>query len=251
MKSIEKIRSQKHSVLLFLVLILGGLSFLFLPYIGFDKILITLVVYFFTTCIGGTILYHRYLSHKSFVCPKWFFYFASLCSVWGLYGTPLAWAAIHRQHHQSTDTEKDPHSPLFKRWWEVQFLSSLETPNLMLIQDLTRNKFLVFLHKRYLLIHLVITIALLLISPAMFLYLYLWPAFLTWNIASLTNNLGHTYGYRNFETNDASRNFWPLAILVFGEGWHNNHHANPGKYSFKQKWWEFDIAGSIIGFIKK
>lgn len=239
-------RENRHSLFLFAVLFLSAASFALLPWIGYRYLLYSLLVYFLTACIGGTITYHRLLSHHAFAAPAWFKYFGLACGTWGLYGSPIAWAAVHREHHVHQDTPDDPHSPLFKPWWEVQFLSSAAPANLRLVPDLLRDPALVFVHRHYFKIHFVILLTLAAVKPAAILYLYLWPAFLTWNLASLVNTLGHQIGYRNFATRDNSRNLWPLGILVFGEGWHNNHHARPGRYSFAHRWWELDIGALVI-----
>lgn len=246
----NKIFHQQHSTFVFFIQTIAFISFTYLFWIPLEKLYITALVYFLITCIGGTITYHRLLSHKSFKTNKIIKYFGVLCGVWGAYGSPLAWVAIHRKHHRYADTEKDPHSPLFKKWWQVQWLSIFENVNLSYVPDLRKDKFLRFLHKNYGRIHLIIWLVLILIDPAAFLYAYLWPAFLVWNLASLVNTLGHQFGYRNFEVNDNSKNNWWLAILVFGEGWHNNHHRYPTRFTFKEKWWEFDISEWIIRLIR-
>ncbi len=214
--------------------------------IFFSNIFIVLGIYALTTCVGGTVFYHRYLSHRTFKVRPWSFYLFLIVSFLGIYGSPISWAAVHREHHRHTDTKKDPHSPLFRPLFEVQFLSFLATPKLFYVKDLLRIKPLVFVHKNYFRLHAILAITLLLISWKLFLYAYLWPSFLTWHLASLANSFGHIYGYQNFKLKNNSKNNPIIALLTFGEGWHNNHHAFPGKYSFRHKWWEFDIGGLVV-----
>ena len=66
---------------------------------------------------------------------------------------------------------------------------------------------------------------------------------------NIANYVTHSYGYRNFETKSEDRNNWLLAIVAFGDGWHNNHHANPRSYTTKVKWWEFDIGGMVVKYL--
>ena len=91
-------------------------------------------------------------------------------------------------------------------------------------------------------------ISLLIINPIMLAACYLVPAAILWNAGSFINTLTHMVGYRNFNTADNSTNIPILGYLMWGEGWHNNHHAHPNNPSFKEKWWELDVGG---WFIKK
>jgi stearoyl-CoA desaturase (delta-9 desaturase) len=79
---------------------------------------------------------------------------------------------------------------------------------------------------------------------------YLVPAMILWNAGSFINTLTHMTGYRNHETNDNSTNIPLLGILMWGEGWHNNHHWQPSNASFKFKWWEFDLGGWFITLLE-
>lgn len=236
--------------ILLLVQILGALSFLLLPIVPLHFLWVTLIVYFFTTCIGGTITYHRLFSHRAFRPRKWFKFLGLISGVWGLYGSPIAWASVHRSHHAHVDTPQDPHSPLYQPWWRVQWLSMMSIPQMRNVRDLLRDPMVVFFHRHYYQLHVFIILGLILIDPKALLYAYVWPAILTWNLASSVNWLGHVVGYRNFNTRDNSRNNPLLGIVVFGEGWHNNHHAHPRRYSFREKWWEIDPSEYVIRLIK-
>lgn len=231
--------------------LVAAFSLLALPTATTFELLIATMSYFFMACIGGTITYHRLISHKAFKSPQWFKILGLLCGAWGGYGSPLSWAAVHREHHRFVDLPQDPHSPLHKSWWQVQWLSALEKPNLRYVPDLFLDKLTIFFHRNYLRLHLLLVILIALISPRALLYAYLWPAFFVWNLASLVNVLGHRVGYRNWETKDSSQNNWILGILVFGEGWHNNHHAKPNRFSFRKNWWELDISEWVIRLIRQ
>lgn len=208
--------------------------------------ILTFIVYFFTGCIGMSITYHRLLSHKSWNAPKWFPYIGTLFGSWGLTGTSISWVAIHREHHRFTDTDKDPHSPQFKNFFKVQFLSMFDKPNIRYVPDLLKSKFHTFLHKHYFKGHLIILVSLGLINFDLLISLYLAPAAILWNAGSFINTINHLIGYKNFKTNDKSKNNIMTGFLVWGEGWHNNHHAYPQSFNFGKKWWEFDISSLII-----
>ena len=80
----------------------------------------------------------------------------------------------------------------------------------------------------------------------MLVYFYLVPAAILWNAGSFINTLSHMFGYRNHETKDSSTNLFLLGILMWGEGWHNNHHASPASHYFGEQWWEIDLGGFLI-----
>lgn len=196
--------------------------------------------------------YHRLLAHQSWLAPPWFLKFGVICASLGLTGTPIAWTAIHRQHHMFTDRKKDPHSPHKVPWWDVQFLSMYYKPDLHFVKDLLKDPFLVWMHRNYLIPNIIYIIALcLLMGPFAVVYGFLLPAAILWQAGSSVNTIGHLYGYTNHPTNNHSKNNLLIGYLAWGEGWHNNHHKNPKKKSFKHKPWEIDIAGSIIRLIEK
>ena len=132
----------KDSYLLFLFQIIAHLSIIpFIIYASWYHYIIVFLVYFVIGCFGMTITYHRLLSHKSFNSPKWFEYFGTIAGFYGLVGSPIAWVAIHKEHHHYTDKEKDPHSPTHHGFAKVQWLSMFDKPNPKYSSHLLRNKF--------------------------------------------------------------------------------------------------------------
>lgn len=239
----------KDSYYLFAFQAIAHLSLIFLVIFGsWYHYLIAFLIYFITGCFGMTMTYHRLLSHKSWNPPTWFEYFGTIAGAYGLTGSPIAWVAVHREHHHHSDKEKDPHSPHHHGFFRVQWLSMFDKPNPKYAAHLLRDNFQVFLHQHYFKLHLIIIAFWLIIDPMLLIAAYLAPAAILWNMGSFINTLTHMIGYRNFETRDQSTNVSWLGFLMWGEGWHNNHHANPKNSSFKVKWWEFDLGG---WFIKK
>jgi fatty-acid desaturase len=204
------------------------------------------MVYFFTACVGMTMTMHRWLSHRSWNPPAWFQTLGLASATWGLMGSPIAWVALHREHHQHADQEKDPHSPLHHPWWKVHFLTMFQPAQGADTRDLLRMKFLVFIHRHYVAIHLAILLLLAAWGWKWLVCLYLAPAALTWHSGGIVVSLNHLFGYRNFATGDNSRNNLITGFVTFGEGWHNNHHAKPARASFSQHWWEIDLGGILI-----
>jgi len=214
---------------------------------------IAFFIYFLTGCLGVSITFHRLLSHKSWKAPKWFTYLGSLFGFYGLVGSPIAWANNHIAHHKYTDTDKDPHSPKFMPWWKVQWLAMFTSYERMRFVTSNLNKFQIFLHRYYFYIHTLILVTLLAIFGIhATMVFYLVPAAILWNMASFINTINHSgMGYRNFDTPESSVNNWFTGYFIWGEGWHNNHHAYPGKSSFKHKSHEIDISSHIIGLLEK
>lgn len=237
---------------LFLFQLFAHLSiFPFIYYATLSDYVIVLFTYCITGCIGMTVTYHRLLSHNSYSSPTWFEILGTICGTYGLVGSSIAWSAVHKEHHHFTDTDKDPHSPSFKGFFRTQYLSMYQKkPNPKYAVKLIRSPFHNFLHKNYFNIHIIIVIFWTLIDPMLLLSAYLVPAFLLWNMGSFINSLTHLeFGYRNFETSDKSTNIPWLGILMFGEGWHNNHHYAPHKPNFSNSHKELDLGYKFIKLI--
>jgi len=196
-----------------------------------------------------TMTFHRLLSHRSWRAPRWFEIFGTLCGTYGLTGSSVGWVSVHREHHHHTDTDLDPHGPKHKGFAKVQWFSMFERPNPRYSLHLIRDQFHLWLHRHYIILHLCIFVSLTLINPWLLLCAYLTPAALLWNAGSFINTLTHMIGYRNHQTSDDSTNIWWLGYLMWGEGWHNNHHNSPGRSQFGEKWWEFDLGGWLIAKI--
>lgn len=212
--------------------------------------IIALSLYLFAVTVGGTVTYHRLLSHRSFQSPKWFEYLGSIIAALGGNGSGIAWAAIHREHHRYTDQEKDPHSPRYKSIFKIQFLSMLDTPNMRYVTDLLRSKFHTNVHQYYWLINLVYVGLLYAIDPFAVVYAYFVPTLLVWHAGSSINTVNHLLGYRDNETKDDSTNNVFTGYIVSGEGWHNNHHAHPADPEFGKKWYEFDLGFKVIKLVR-
>lgn len=211
----------------------------------------TFLVYSILYCFGGTITYHRLLSHNSFKPPTWFYYIGSLLGLLSCSGSPIAWVATHRKHHRYTDRQKDPHSMRFTQWYKVQWLSMLVPTEPKYAAQLLRSRFQVFLHRNYFFIHLGYAAVLGLIDFKMLIYFYLAPAALVWEAGSIINTICHRWGYKNYLIDDDSKNNYFVSLLTFGEGLHNNHHARQANYNFKRKPFEIDIGGFFIDRLKR
>ena len=243
-------------ILLFLFQIIAHISLVWAFFnFGLYEWLTVFFIYFLTGCIGVSITLHRYYSHKSFK-PKynWLEKIGSICSVWGLIGSPISWVNNHRAHHRHADKQGDPHSPFVFGYIKVQWLSMFYThPKLQYVNQMVRDPFHRFLHRRYYHIHALILLSLLLIGGWYWAtLLYLAPAAILWNAGSSINTLCHSVlGYTNHKVNDYSKNNVILGYLVWGEGWHNNHHYRPANKNFQIRPWEFDVSYQVIRLIEQ
>ncbi len=200
---------------------------------------IAIFVYFLNGCLGMTMTYHRLLSHKSWNCPKWLEYLFSLFAAIGMTGSAISWVSIHRKHHRFNDTERDPHSPKYKGFFWVHFLSMFATVDPRYTVDLLRQPFYVWQHKHYFTINIVYAIALYLIDPFALIYAWLVPSMLLWNGGSTIVSISHRQG--------GPFNDLLLAFVIWGEGYHKNHHD---KASMK-RFGKYDLGGVIIELIEK
>jgi fatty-acid desaturase len=206
------------------------------------------LLYWMATGLGISMGYHRLHTHRSYKVPTALEYFFAVCGTLTLEGGPIFWVATHRVHHQNSDQPGDPHSPRDGAWWShVGWILLGETKhnNTRLMSkyapDLAKDRFYVWLNNFHWVPIAVLGVLLLAIGglPMMLWGLCVRVVFglhATW----LVNSATHMWGSRRFSTRDDSRNNWWVALITFGEGWHNNHHAHPTSARHGLAWYEFD-----------
>ena len=211
-------------------------------------------LYWFTGCVGVTLCYHRMLTHRGFRLHPVARTIAHLAGALSMQGKPLEWAMSHRIHHARSDQPGDPHSPLDVAWWShfvwLLFSRSDSTRKILAakyIPDLAKDGVCVFFDRTYLVWNVVLAAALFYLGGlSCFLWGFCLRTALVYHMTWLINSATHIWGYRNYETTDCSRNLWWVALLTFGEGWHNNHHAQPVSAYHGHRWWEIDSTGWVI-----
>jgi len=219
---------------------------------------ITAFLYWMTIGLGISMGYHRLHTHRSYKVPLALEYFFALCGALTLEGGPIFWVATHRIHHQKSDQPGDPHSPRDGAWWAhmgwILFGEAHHNNTPMMAKyapDLAKHRFYVWLNNYHWLPTVVLGLLLLAFGG---LPLMLWAVCLrvvvglhsTW----LVNSATHMWGRRRFNTHDDSRNTWWVALITFGEGWHNNHHAHPTSARHGLAWYEFDWSWIQISILK-
>ena len=251
--------NQKIRSIQILNLIASIIAIMYVFYSGdFYLLLISYLVFVLFCPIGISACLHRLLSHKSYKTFPVIEKIMVMLSVYATVGSPIAWVAIHRAHHGFADKENDPHSPHKDNKLNLRSVLSAWTgygsPSIKIptsfIKDLIKDPFYKVLHNHYFKILLIPVGILFLISPILAMFLYSLPATLALNTTSIVNVLGHTHGYRSYTTNDQSSNSWIANIFSLGEGWHNNHHKSPNKFSTKEKSHEWDLIGFFIKLIR-
>ena len=207
--------------------------------------LAALGAYFLTGCLGLTVTLHRALTHRAFALPRPLEILFTLFGAAGGSGSSIAWAAMHRAHHAHVDTARDPHAPDKLGWQLIVSVYDYDFDPRH-AKDLLRDKFHLFVHRYYTVLLVLWALALAAVDVRLSVFLFLVPAFVQITVSNLTSLLTHSQGYRRFDTRDHSVNNPLIALLGWGEGWHNNHHAAPLRWSFSRRWWEVDPGALSI-----
>ncbi|GMV99365.1 MAG: stearoyl-CoA 9-desaturase [Candidatus Hydrogenedentota bacterium] len=231
-------------------------------------LILCLVLYYMSGGLGITLCYHRFLTHSSFKTYAPVKWFITTCAVLAFQGNPTSWVSAHRVHHKESDHEPDPHSPVVVNFlwghilwlfWRQPGLATREEEQ-HYTKDLQRDAAVRFFDKSFLLINILFAAGLygagyLIAGPAFGTSLLVWGFFLRivlcWHGTWLVNSATHLWGYSNYTTDDNSKNNWWVALLSFGEGWHNNHHADQRSAAHGHKWWEFDLTYVTIRLLEK
>ena len=204
--------------------------------------------------------YHRYFSHKTFKTSRPLQFLFALIGASSVQRGPLWWAAHHRNHHRHSDTALDVHSPVTQSFFVSHmgwFLTrSGYRTDRAVIADLMKFPELRLLDRFDVLVPIALATALLLLGGWLGQHrpeygtnaaqLLVWGFFVSTVVlfhATVTiNSFVHRFGTRRYRTRDHSRNHWLLALITFGEGWHNNHHHFPGAARCGFFWWEYDLT---------
>ena len=201
---------------------------------------LALLGYFFYGCVGHSVGYHRYFAHRSFRAPRWAQVMFTVAGTLGCVGSPVGWAQMHRRHHLYSDREGDPYTAhRYPRPTPGALLMSgygSESGSARALRRMFRaDPLQVFVMRYYFGIVAVFAGGLLLVDWRLFLYGWAVPVAWTLWMAGLDAWATHRHGYRNHDTPDGSRNLWWCSLLSWGEGWHNNHHANPRAWSYRER----------------
>jgi len=230
---------------------------------SWTAVLVAAVLYW-VRMFAITAIYHRYFAHRTFRTSRFMQFVFAVLGASSAQRGPLWWAANHREHHRTSDTAADPHSPIQRGFWWSHAGWFMSTRHLLTdykrIQDFARFRELVWLNRFDLTVPLALITGLYLggaalghVAPALQvtgLQMVVWGFFISTTVlfhgTCTINSLAHLIGRPRYDTGDHSRNNFFLALITLGEGWHNNHHkymscARQGFY-----WWEIDVTYYIL-----
>lgn len=244
----KKYKDINWGSLIFLIVAHGG-AIAALFFWSWTAVITGIVLYWVAGSLGIGMGFHRLLTHRGYRVPKLVEYFLITCGTLALEGGPIQWVTTHRIHHAHTDRMGDPHTPRDGGWWaHIGWIlqGTAQSHNRETLEryapDLIKDRYYVLLNRFYFVPLIIIGFLLLALGGW---GVMLWGVFLrltlglhaTW----LVNSATHLWGNRRFETGEDSRNNWWVALLTFGEGWHNNHHAHPASARHGLKWYEIDF----------
>ena len=239
-------------VILFMAFIHIGALFALLPNnFSWAAIGLALILHWVTGCLGITLGWHRMIAHRSFQTPKWLEYFLVFCGSLSCQSGPIEWIGLHRHHHAYSDQKPDHHNSGKGFWWSHMGWMLYEVPAKKEIgrftRDIGHDPVYLFFENYFLVIQAILAILLYQIGGWPFV---VWGIFLrlvaVYHCTWLVNSATHKFGYRTYEAGDSSTNCWWVALLTYGEGWHNNHHAYQYSARHGIRWWEVDITWMII-----
>jgi len=254
-------------VLIPFLALLAGVALLVRSAVGRVELALLLGMYW-ASHLGAGLGFHRYFSHRSFQTTKTVKALLAILGSMAAQGPVMLWAATHRRHHQFSDREGDPHSPFvhapgllnrLRAIWHahVGWLFKPQVNDWVRhVPELVKDKMLMRINRLYF-VWVLLGLA---IPSAIGLWLiggwrgaydgFLWGGLIRialghhsiWSV----NSLCHLFGTRPYRSNDNSRNNFFLAIAVFGDGWHNNHHAFPSSAFHGLSWWQIDLHGYFL-----
>lgn len=263
----EPLRISWGPVLWILVFHVGAFFAVFPSLFSWQAVVLCVFLHWLTGGVGICMTYHRLLTHRSFAPrPKWLEYVLTAIGCAASEGGPVGWVADHRRHHAHSDDELDAHSPrrgfgwAHMFWWMTPDITADHTPEYYQrwAPDLVRDPALVWLENWHFIFPVALGVMTYVLGAAiggtmMGLSFLVWGTFLrtvlvlhaTW----LVNSATHIWGYRTHKTRDDSTNLWWVAIVTYGEGWHNNHHAYQTSARHGLAWWEIDMTYMAIRFL--
>nr|AUG32360.1 Stearoyl-CoA 9-desaturase [Paulinella longichromatophora] len=257
-------RKWKIGTTSFMLVMHIGAIFALLPRFWSSQALFTLMILYWITVLGVTLGLHRLVAHRSFLTPKPIERLLVLMGSLACQSGPIEWVGLHRHHHKFSDQPNDHHDAGRGLWWSHSEWMLHDIPALQELDrfagDLQVDPFYRWLDRWFLLLQAPLAISLYWYGELSGVHggglgLVLWAIplrlVLVYHVTWLVNSATHAFGYRNFDCPDLSRNCWWVAILSFGEGWHNNHHAYPYSARHGLRWFEFDITWQHIKLLKK
>ncbi|MBE9076128.1 fatty acid desaturase [Romeria aff. gracilis LEGE 07310] len=245
-------RSYDWPVIIFMAIVHVGALLALLPSnFSWGAVGVAALLYWVSGCLGITLGWHRLIAHRSFQTPKWLEYFFLFCGSLACQSGPIEWIGLHRHHHAYSDQEADHHNSERGFWWSHMGWMFYKVPAKSEIpkftQDIGSDPVYRFFDQYFLAVQFALAAVLYALGGWPFV---IWGIFVrlvvVYHITWFVNSATHKFGYRTFDSDDKSMNCWWVALLAFGEGWHNNHHAFQYSARHGLRWWEVDLTWMII-----
>ncbi|MBD2104157.1 acyl-CoA desaturase [Leptolyngbya sp. FACHB-261] len=233
------------------------LGALFAPFaFSWPAVGLALFLHWITGGLGITLGFHRLVTHRSFQTPKWLEYCFVFCGTLACQGGPIDWIGLHRMHHVYSDQLQDPHDSRQGFWWSHMGWMLYELPGRgdipRYVKDIIDDPVYQFFQKYFIPIQVALGAVLYLLGGWPFV---VWGVFvrlvLVFHCTWFVNSATHLFGYQSHQSGDHSTNCWWVALLTYGEGWHNNHHAFPQSARHGLQWWEIDLTWMTIWLLQK
>ena len=235
-------------------------------FFSWEAVALTVGLHWLTGGIGICLGFHRMLTHTSFNTYRPIRYLIAFIGGLAGEGSVIDWVSNHRKHHAHSDEEGDPHSPNDGAWWShITWLTVTRGPvahaahNNRWAPDLIKDPGMRWVGNLFLPSHFLMA-GILYAAGYAYGGTYMAASFLIWGLfvrlifvlhsTWFVNSASHMWGYRNYETSDLSRNNWWVALITYGEGWHNNHHAYPRMAPHGHRWWEVDVTFLTIRLMR-
>jgi stearoyl-CoA desaturase (delta-9 desaturase) len=243
-----------------------------IPFFSWQGLVVFAVMQYLVGMFGITFGFHRLISHKAFKTKAWIQNLAAFFGTLACQGGPVSWTGQHRIHHAYSDRHEDPHDSTKGFWYSHILFIFMRRDDLNRIEevahycpDVAKNPYFMFLERYMIPIQFVFGFALMalggLFGPAagfdwhMALSVVVWGVFVRlvfgYHITWLVNSATHKWGSQPNKVADASRNNWWVGILAYGEGWHNNHHAQPRSARHGWRWWQLDQTWIFIKLLNR
>lgn len=232
------------------------------PKATWDAVLLSAFFWWLMGGVGICLGYHRLLTHRSFKCGKPLEYTLTILGAMSWEASPIRWVGQHRLHHSESDLPADPHTPHHgNAWSHIWWMFWHDPPELSYrnyAKDMLRDRGHVLIDRYARIFNIILGFGLWFLAEALGRDPVAWVLWgvcvrsvVVFHFTWLVNSLGHTVGYRNYETGDDSRNNWLVALLTFGEGWHNNHHADPRSARHGHRTSEVDLTFVLVVILEK
>ena len=253
--TLTKPRIKWINILFLIALHIGAVCALLPSNFSWAAVGLAVFLHWVTGGLGITLGFHRLVTHRSFQTPKWLEYFLIGCGTLACQGGPCEWIGMHRIHHLHSDQTVDPHDSNQGFWWShlgwLLHHAPAEPEIPRFIKDIADDPVYQFFQKYFLLMQVALAALLFLLGGWSFVF---WGVFVrlvvVYHCTWLVNSATHKFGYRTYESGDRSTNCWWVALIVYGEGWHNNHHAFQYSARHGMQWWEIDVTWMTIQLLQ-